>query len=52
MITASADDLTDTLMVGPGAGGVCGARQQGAGEEASAQHNRERDGTTSTSRGS
>ncbi len=52
MITASANDLTLTLTMGPGASGVCGAWQQGAGEEASAQHNRERDGTTLTSRGS
>ena len=50
MVTASADDLTDDLTVAPG--GVCCARQQGAGEEAGTQHNRARDGTTATDLGS
>jgi hypothetical protein len=52
MVTASADDLTDDLIMAPDAGGVCCARQQDAGEEADAQHNRARDGTTATGLGS
>jgi len=52
MITASADDLTDNLMVAPDVSGVGRAWQQDAGEEAGAQHNRERDGTTATGLGS
>ncbi len=57
MIAASTDNLTviaastDNLTVAPGAGGLRCAWQQGAGEEAGAQHNRARDGTTATGLG-
>jgi len=46
MITAPADDLTADVTVAADASGVCGARHQSAGEDAGAQHNRTRDGTT------
>ncbi len=52
IITASADDLTNDLAVAPDASGVGRAWQQGAGEEATAQHNRARDGTTAIGLGS
>ncbi len=52
IIAAPADDLTADPAVAPDASGVRCARQHDAGEEAAAQHNRARDGTTATDLGS